>query len=100
MGTNWLTSYEHLMASSASLTLAEDFMLNKQMHGEEIWEEIWIDGKAFDVNIWEEDFNPEGDGRTSPVHASLYPTIEKDNGYIETDVNLCERLFTLDHKDQ
>ena len=92
---DWITTDQHTEASIEALTLADEFMFNKQMHGEEIWEEIWVDGKAFDVNIWEESFDPESDSRTSPVHVSLYPTVDNGRGYRQTDGERSILLHTI-----
>jgi len=32
--------------------------------------------------------------RTTPVHVSIYPTIERDDGFRDTDVGNYERLFS------
>ena len=48
--------------------IADNFIANKNLEGEEIWEEIWVDGKAFDINCYEEDMNMDEEKRTTPVH--------------------------------
>jgi len=93
--TNWITTDERIDASIMALDISDEFMTNKFLNGEEIWEEIWVNGKAFDLNIWEEDFDPDVDERTSPVHVSVYPTIENENGYRETDTSEFLRLHTI-----
>lgn len=95
MNKDWLTFKERIDASIMALDISADFMDNKASDGEEIWEEIWVNGKAFDLNIWEEDFNPDGKERTSPVHVSLYPTIENEDGFRETSTDDFIRLHTI-----
>ena len=92
---DWLTFKERIDASIMALDISADFMDNKASEGEEIWEEIWVNGKAFDLNIWEEDFNPDAKERTSPVHVSIYPTIENEDGFRETSANDFIRLHTI-----
>ena len=92
---DWLTFKERIDASILALDISADFMDNKASEGEEIWEEIWVNGKAFDLNIWEEDFNPDVKERTSPVHVSIYPTIENEDGFRETSTNDFIRLHTI-----
>lgn len=92
---DWLTFKERIDASIMALDISADFMDNKASEGEEIWEEIWVNGKAFDLNIWEEDFNPDTKERTSPVHVSIYPTIENEDGFRETSTNDFIRLHTI-----
>ena len=92
---DWLTFKERLDASIMALDISDEFMTNKFLNGEEIWEEIWVNGKAFDLNIWEEDFDPDVDERTSPVHVTIYPTIENEDGYRETSTVDFIRLHTI-----
>jgi len=92
---NWITTDERIDASIKALDIGEDFMANKFLNGEEIWEEIWVNNKAFDLNIWEEDFDPDVDERTSHVQVILYPTIENENGLRETDTREFIRLHTI-----
>ena len=95
MKKDWLTFKERIDASIMALDISADFMDNKASDGEEIWEEIWVNGKAFDLNIWEEDFNPDAKERTSPVHVSIYPTIENEDGFRETSTDDFIRLQTI-----
>jgi hypothetical protein len=74
--------------------IADNFIANKNLEGEEIWEEIWVDGKAFDINCYEEDMNMDEEKRTTPVHVSIYPTIERDDGFRDTNVGNYKRLFS------
>lgn len=92
---DWLTFKERLDASIMALDISDEFMTNKFLNGEEIWQEIFVNGKAFDLNIWEEDFDPDEDERTSPVHVSLYPTIENEDGLRETSTVDFVRLHTI-----
>lgn len=92
---DWLTFKERLDASIMALDISDEFMTNKFLNGEEIWQEIFVNGKAFDLNIWEEDFDPDVDERTSPVHVSLYPTIENEDGLRETSTVDFVRLHTI-----
>lgn len=90
---DWLTDEQYTKAYAQAEEIADSFWKNTG-DGEEIWDEIWVDGVAFDLNCWEEEFEG-GDTRTSPVHASLYPTYETENGLRDTVVDECVRLFTI-----
>lgn len=92
---DWLTFKERLDALIMALDFSDEFMANKESTGEEIWEEICINNKIFDLNIWEEDFNPDTEQRTSPVHVTIYPTVLSKNGYRETITDHFIRLHTI-----
>ncbi len=92
--TDWITDEDFKIAYVEAEKIADDFMANKFMYGEEIWDEVWINGKAFDINCYEEEMDMDSDERTTPVHVAIHPTIEHDNGLRSTDGENYERLFS------
>ena len=91
---DWITDEEYTKAYKQAEAIADNFMANKFLEGEETWEEIWVNGKAFDINCYEEDMDMDADERTTPVHVAIHPTIEDDNGFRSTDGLNYERLFS------
>ena len=75
---DWITDEEYTEAYKQAEIIAEKFMADKFSEGEEIWDEIWVNGKAFDINCYEEDMDMDADERTTPVHVAIHPTIEDD----------------------
>lgn len=92
--TDWITDEDFKIAYVEAEKIADGFMANKFMYGEEIWDEVWINGKAFDINCYEEEMDMDSDERTTPVHVSIHPTIERDDGFRDTDGETYERLFS------
>lgn len=91
---DWITDEEYTEAYKQAEVIAESFMANKFLEGEELWEEIWVNGKAFDINCYEEDFDMDEDERTTPVHIVIHPTIEDGDGWRTTDGETYTRLFS------
>lgn len=92
---DWITQDQLRLAYAQAEKVFVDFCENKFMEGEEIWDEIWVDGVAYDVNCYEEEFNDEVDYRDSPCHCVLHPTIETGDGWRNTDGETYIRLFTV-----
>lgn len=92
---DWITDDEYKEAYKQAEQIADNFMVNKFMEGEEITDEIWVGNKAFDVTCYEEEFDDSKDKRTSPVHVTLYATKETDDGYRYTDDWNSIDLFTV-----
>ena len=91
---DWITDEEYTEAYKQAEEIADNFMANKFLEGEEIWDEIWVNGKAFDINCYEEEMDMDTDERTTPVHVAIHPTIEHENGLRSTDGETDERLFS------
>lgn len=92
-----LTPKQMVEAYAQAEVIADSFWKNTG-EGEEIWDEIWVDDIAFDLNVWEDEYEG-GMERTNPVHATLYPTYEDENGLRDTDFDSwCIRLFTINPK--
>ena len=91
---DWITDEEYTEAYKQAEAIADNFMANKFSEGEEIWDEIWVNGKCFDINCYEEEMDMDTDERTTPVHVAIHPTIEHDNGLRSTDGETYERLFS------
>ena len=92
---DWITDDEYKEAYKQAEQIADNFMVNKFMEGEEITDEIWVGNKAFDVTCYEEEFDDSKDKRTSPVHVTLYATKETDDGCRYTDDWNSIDLFTV-----
>ena len=91
---DWITDEEYTEAYRQAEIIADNFVANKLLEGEEIWQEIWIGDRAFDINCYEEDFDPDKDERTTPVHVAIHPAIERADGFRYTDGENYERLFS------
>lgn len=93
--TEWITDEELKEANKQALAIFDEFYDNIG-DGEETWTEIQVGDKFFDINCWDEGIGYDLPSREGAVHCSIYPTVDLDNGYRETDSALCLRLFTVD----
>lgn len=93
----YMTPKQLVEAYAQAEQIAQSFWNNTGM-GEEIWDEIWVDGVAYDLNVWEDEYEG-GLHRSNPVHATLYPTYETENGLRDTDFDSWSiRLFTINER--
>jgi hypothetical protein len=91
----WITDSELEEANKKALEIFDGFYLNEG-DGEEIWEEIEVNNKFYDINCWDEGISQGCNAREGAVHCTIYPLEEDAEGYRFNDGCRCIRLFTVD----
>lgn len=91
----WITDSELKEANEKALEIFDNFYLNEG-DGEEIWEEIEVNGKFYDINCWDEGIGEGYNDREGAVHCTIYPLDEDEKGYRFNDGQRYIRLFTVD----
>lgn len=87
---NWITSEELDEVTKVARSIFQGFIRGPDMYGEEIWEEIQVGDRFFDINCWDE----QGGDRSGSCICSLYPTkITKNGQWRETDTSDSITLF-------
>jgi len=99
---DWLTEEEYQEAYKQAQVIIAEFYADID-EGEQLWTEIQIGDRFFDIDCWEcdeNDYNFSDFGtRQNPVHATLYPVIwDDEEGYRVTDWDRCIRLLTIEGK--
>lgn len=97
LNLDWITEDEYKEAHKQALAICTDFF-NDTNEGEQLWTEIEVSNKFFDIECYEEDA-PEYDWddfdkRQNPVHCNLYG-VSRHNEYRVTDWDKSIRLFTM-----
>ena len=88
---SWITKEELNSALKIAEPMFLEWLLNPEREQDE-WQEITIDGKVFDLNLWDSD-----DGLSS--YCSIYQVTTNEKGYRETVTNRSRRLITLERGD-
>lgn len=91
----WITDSELKEANEKALEIFDNFYLNEG-DGEEIWQEIEVNNKFYDINCWDEGIGEGIPDREGAVHCTIYPLEEDAKGYRFNDGQRCIRLFTVD----
>ena len=98
----WITDAELKEANEKAMEIFDNFYSEEEESGgigsleEEIWTEIVVNNKYFDVNCWDEGIEDGYINREGAVHCILHRVVEDEAGVRSTDDDSYIRLFTCD----
>lgn len=87
MSKHWITKYEYQSAFYEAEKIFGDWISRTSMYDEDYWVSIDIDGKIFDLNIWQEN---------ESAYCTVHPTKVNDKGQLETVGTAFIRMITLE----
>ena len=88
---SWITEYEYQRALCKADKIFGDWLSRISMYDGDYWVSVDIDGKVFDLNLWEED-----DGKSS--YCTIHPTKVNDEGQLETVGTAFIRMLTMERQ--
>ena len=89
MSKHWITKYEYQKAFYEAEKIFGDRISRTSMYDEDYWVSVDIDGKVFDLNIWQENDNES-------AYCTIHPTKVNDKGQLETVGTAFIRMITLE----
>lgn len=89
MSKNWITKDEHGRAFYEAEKIFGDWISRTAIYDEDYWVSVDIDGKVFDLNLWQ-----ENDGKSS--YCTIHPTKVNDKGQLETVGTEHIRMITME----
>tara|TARA_R100000935_G_scaffold22863_2_gene41976 strand:+ start:42 stop:338 length:297 start_codon:yes stop_codon:yes gene_type:complete len=95
MNTEWITDAELKEANEKALKIFDNFYY-KAVTAEEIWTEITVNNKFFDVNCWDEGIDHGYENREGAVHCILHRVAVDEFGVRSCDGETFYKLLTID----
>jgi|TARA_B110000902_G_C14155417_1_gene531207 hypothetical protein len=89
MSRNWITKDEHDRAFYEAEQIFGDWVSRIATYDEDYWVSVDIDGKVFDLNLWQKD-----DGKWS--YCTIHPTKVNNKGQLETVGTEYIRMITME----
>lgn len=89
MSKNWITKDEHARAFYEAEEIFGDWISRIAMYDDDYWVSIDIDGKVFDLNLWQ-----ENGGESS--YCALHPTKVNSKGQLVTIGTKHIRMITME----
>ena len=95
MTIEWITDAELKEANEKAMKIFDSFY-SEAVEAEEIWTEIIVNNKYFDVNCWDEGIDMGYRNREGAVHCALHRVVEDEGGVRSCDGDTYIKLFTCD----
>ena len=95
MTIEWITDAELKEANEKAMKIF-DIFYSEAVEAEEIWTEIIVNNKYFDVNCWDEGIEDGYENREGAVHCILHRVVEDEAGVRSCDGDTYIKLFTCD----
>lgn len=95
MTSEWITDAELKEANEKAMKIFDSFY-SETVEAEEIWTEIIVNNKYFDVNCWDEGIDEGYRNREGAVHCVLHRVVENGAGVRYCDGDTYIKLFTCD----
>lgn len=95
MTSEWITDAELKEANEKAMKIF-DIFYSETVEAEEIWTEIIVNNKYFDVNCWDEGIDDGYRNREGAVHCILHRVVEDETGVRSCDGETYIKLFTCD----
>jgi hypothetical protein len=89
MSRNWITKDEYDRAFYEAEQIFGDWVSRIATYDEDYWVSVDIDGKVFDLNLWQKD-----DGKWS--YCTIHPTKVNNKGQLETVGTEYIRMITME----